>query len=485
LNKKEGGKVSLTRGFSIGVLSLLSAVNFAESAAPAQVPAAVAGRIDADVKTVLHRFAAPGAAVMVVQGGHVSFVRAYGLRDIAHGLPVRPDTVFEIGSITKQFTAASILQLQEAGRLQIDWPLSDYLPDAPHAKEVTLRQLLTLTAGLHDYFDGTPNEVERLAARPTPYPDPIARVASLPLDFSPGSKWSYSNTDYILLGRVIETVSGETYRSYLQHHIFDPLHMTDTHTMAEEDRLPNMAVGYRHLDGKFGLAPHVDPRWGGAAGFLVTTLRDLATWDAALRAGKVVSMADYRLMTTAFMTTKNGSANYGLGFFVDSVFGEPRIGHTGGSLAFTTADEYFPRQDVRIIAFTNLGDETPEAGETLTNVVFADLYPAIAAKTLTPAPGEITTVTRTVLDAFRELQTGKSYARFSPHLGGKLAGGVGAKFVAGLGPYGEPTGAIFKGIRREADVNWYDYVIEFGPGVFIPFAATIGRDGAVSAISIG
>jgi D-alanyl-D-alanine carboxypeptidase len=475
--------MSLDRGLLIGVLALLSAAGFSgENAAFAQVPASVAGKIDDDVKTVLHRFAAPGAAVMVVQNGHVSFVRAYGLRDIARGLPVRPDTFFEIGSITKQFTAASILQLQEAGKLQIDRPLSDYLPNAPHAKEVTLRQLLTLTAGLHDYFDGPPDEVERLAARPSPVPDPITRVASLPLDFEPGSKWSYSNTDYILLGRVIEAVSGETYRDYLQRHILNPLHMTDTHTMAEEDHLPNMAVGYRHLDGKFGLAPHVDPRWGGAAGFLVTTLNDLAKWDAALRGGKVVSMADYRLMTTSFMTTKNGSANYGFGFFVDSVFGEPRIGHTGGSLAFTTADEYFPRQDVRIVAFTNLGDETPEAGETLTNVVFADLYPAIAAKTLTSAPGENIKITQTVRDAFRELQTGKSYALFNAHLRGKLAG-VGAKFVDGLGPYGEPTGAIFKGVRP--DGNWYDYVIQFGPGVFIPFAATIGPDGTVSGFSIG
>src|SRR5262249_4294185 len=151
----------------------------------------------------------------------------------------------------------------------------------------------------------------------------------------------------------------------------------------------------------------------------------------------------YRQMTTPFRTTKNGSANYGFGLFVDSVYGQARIGHTGGSLGFTTPDEYFPHQDVEIVAFTNLGDETPEAGEAITNVIFADLYPAVAAEAQKPAPGENTKVTQSVRDAFRELQTGKAYMRFAPRLKGKLGGGVGARFVAALGPYGTPKSEIF------------------------------------------
>jgi D-alanyl-D-alanine carboxypeptidase len=479
--------VVLRRPSRLGLLSLLLAVGLASgaSAAPRQLSVAAAHRIEADVNAVLHRYGVPGAAVMVLQGGRVTFVEAFGTRDAARRLPVRTQTPFEIGSITKQFTAAGILQLQEAGKLQVDRPLSDYLPAAPHAQEVTLRQLLTHTSGLHDYLDLSPQDLYRLAARPIAYDDLIARVAPMPLDFAPGSRWSYSNTGYLLLGKVIETVSGETYRDYLQRHILTPLGMTETVTTAEEARLPGVALGYDHRDGKLERAPIIDPAWASAAGFLVAPMGDLAKWDAALRGGKVISPASYRQMTTSFVTTKDGSADYGFALFLNPVYGEPRIGHTGGSLGFTTADEYFPRQDVRIIAFTNLGDSTPEAGEALTTVIFGDLYPAIAGKALAPTLGEDATITASVREAFRELQTGTSYPRFATPLAGKLVAGAGAKFVANLGPYGAPTAAIFKGAREADGQRWYDYQMQFGPGVLMPFAARLDATGSVAGFSVG
>ena len=478
--------MSARRASLVGLVLLgLAGIVFATVAtAPHEPPVARDAKIVRDVEAALRRFDAPGAVVMVLRNGHVSFVRAFGWRDVARRLPARVDTLFEIGSITKQFTAASILQLQEAGKLNIDEPLATCLPDAPHAEEITLRQMLTMTSGLHDYLDGQPHEIEPLLSRPASYREVIARVAGLPLDFPPGSRWSYSNTNYFLLGRVIEIVSGESYRDYLWHHIIAPLRMTSTHTTAELDHLSGMAIGYRHAKGRREIAPRIDANWGWSAGFLVTSLADLAKWDAGLRGGKIVSPEDYRLMTTSFMTS-TGSTNYGLGLFVDSVYGEPRIGHTGGTQAFTAADEYFPRQDTRIIALTNLGDPTPEAGEAVTSVVFADLYPAIAAKARTPAPGENASVTQTVREAFRELQVGKDYARFSTRLRGKLAGGIGATFAAGFGPYGAPTQEIFKGMRRDVKDSWYDYVIQFGPGVSMPFSVKIGADKAVTSFSVG
>jgi D-alanyl-D-alanine carboxypeptidase len=466
-----------------GLFALLAA-SAAIQAVAQQSPMLASTKIDQDVNAALQRFAAPGAAIMVVSNGRVVRTGAFGLRDVQHNLPVRTDTPFEIGSITKQFTAASILQLQEAGKLQIDKLLSSYLPDAPHASEVTLRQLLTHTSGLHDYLDGPDEEVDRLASRPISYQDLISRVASLPLDFPPGSRWSYSNTGYLLLGKVIEAVSGEPYQAYLQHHILNPLHMKNTFTTAEESRLP-MAIGYRHVNGKLEIAPIIDASWGQAAGFLVSTLHDLALWDAALRGGKIVSAASYRQMTAPFMTSENGSADYGLGLFVDSAYGQPRVGHTGGTQGSTTADEYFPALGVRIIAFTNSGDRTPEAGEALTNIIFADLYPDIASNAQKPAPDENTSVTQTVHAAFRELQTGKVYTSFSVRLKDKLANGVGAKFIANLGPYGEATAEVFKGARQEGANRWYDYMVQFGPGVFLPFKVKIGQDGVVDGFSVG
>lgn len=460
-------------------------VSASASAAPDHLTKRIDHRIDGDVKTALKRFDVPGAAVMVIRNGRKILVRTFGWRDVERRLPVVPTTFFEIGSLTKQFTAASIMQLREAGKLQIDRPLSDYLPSAPYASEVTLRQLLTHTSGLHDYLDGPAAEVDKLASHPASHQDLIARVGSLPLDFPPGSRWSYSNTGYLLLGMVIEEVSGEPYPEYLKRHILDPLGMKMTYTTADEARLQNMAVGYRKVAGKLQRSPLIDPSWGGAAGFLIAPLGELTKWDAALREGKIVSPESYREMTTPFMTSKNGSADYGFGLFVDSVYGEPRIGHTGGTHGFTAADEYYPRENTRIIALTNLGDATPEPGETLTNIIFADLYPTIAARAQTPARGEDPAITRIAREAFRELQTGRAYVRFGSHLKEKLGADLGARLAAELGPYGKSTAVIFKGIRRDGAQVWYDYMMHFGKGVFLPFAVRIGDNRAVAAFSIG
>lgn len=451
--------------------------------AASQLPPTFTGKIDRDVAAVMHRFEVPGAAVMVLEHGQVTYEQAYGLRDKARALPVRTDTFFEIGSITKQFTAACILQLQDAGKLKLDDPVAKYLPDAPHAKEITIRELLSHTSGLHDYFD-TPG-ADRASSKPISYEALIARVAKLPLDFPPGSRWSYSNTGYRMLGRIIEKVSGTTYKNYLQHHILDTLHMTRTYTTTDESRLPNMAVGYRHVNGKLDVAPVIHADWGGAAGFLISTMSDLSKWDAGLRGGKVVPMADYKAMTTPFLTSANGSADYGLGLFVDSLYGQPRIGHTGGTNGQTTADEFFPQQDVRIIAFTNSGDGPPEAGETLTSVIFADLFPATAAKALQPAPGENLAITQIVRAAFEELQAGKGYAHFTAHLKEKLGEGSGAKFAANLGAFGAPSAEVFKGVRHDGKDVWYDYTMQFGPGVSLPFGVKLDDHKAVAGLSVG
>jgi D-alanyl-D-alanine carboxypeptidase len=440
--------------------------------------------IDHGVRVAMSRFHVPGAAVMVIADGRVLFTRAYGDRDLQRGLSVKTDTLFEIGSITKQFTAACILQLRDQGKLKLDDTLSVYLPNAPHAKEVTLRNLLTHTSGLHDYLDMPDADFDALAARPIAYQNLIARVASLPLDFAPGSQWSYSNTGYLLLGRVIEVVSGEGYKEYLQRHILKPLHMKHTFTTADESRLANMAVGYRYQRGKMEVAPFLDPSWGSSAGFLISNLDDLSRWDRALSDGTVLSEASYREMSTAFMTTKSGSADYGFGLFVDSMYGQPRIGHTGGAQGFTTADEYYPVQKMRIIAFTNSGDKSPEAGETIANILFADLNPMAAANAMKAAPGEDQVVTRTVQDAFHELQIGTNYSRFSSRLREKFAS-TGSKFTAELSPYGPATAAVYKKTRQVSGDSWYDYVMQFGPGVFIPFSVRIDKAGVVAGFSLG
>lgn len=456
----------------------------ASSRANAAMGATVIQGIDSGVGQVMRRFNVPGAAVMVLLDGHLVHARAYGQRDVARGLAVRTDTPFEIGSITKQFTAAAIVQLQEAGKLTLDDPLARHLPDAPHAHEVTLRQLLSHTSGLHDYFDGPEREVDELVTQPIAFDRLIARVRDRPLDFAPGSRWSYSNTGYILLGRVIEVVSGERYVDYVRRHLLEPLDMRHTFTLADTERLQGMAVGYRHEAGVLRRSPYFHPDWSGAAGFLVSTLDDLARWDRGLSGGKVVSPAGYREMITPVHTAEGGSADYGLGLFVNAVYGQTRIGHTGGSQGFTTADEYFPGLGLRIIAFTNLGDKTPEAGITLTNAVFSALHPAIVAAWSQPAPGEEAVVTARARATFEQLQAGHGYADFSANLRARLEAGLGAGLSKAIAPYGKPATLVFKGTQASEKGTLYRYVATFGPGVFMPYMIRPDDEGKVAGFAL-
>ncbi|HDS1578152.1 TPA: beta-lactamase family protein [Stenotrophomonas maltophilia] len=473
---------------TIGSSGFAIAAQGTQHPAPGKVPAAVdtatLRRIDDGVGQVMQRFNVPGAAVLVLKEGRPLHAKAYGLRDVEEGLAAGTGTPFEIGSITKQFTAAAVVRLQEAGKLKLDDPLARYLPDAPHAHQVTLRQLLGHTSGLHDYFDGPEQEVDALATQPIAFDQLIARIADRPLDFAPGSRWSYSNTGYILLGRVIEVVSGEPYADYVCRHLLQPLGMHHTFSLTDRERLDGMAVGYRHEGGVLRRPPYFHPDWSGAAGFLVSTLDDLARWDRGLAEGRVVSKAGLAEMTTPLRTTDGDSTDYGLGLFVNSVYGQRRIGHTGGSQGFTTADEYFPDLGLRIIAFTNLGDKAPEAGITLTNAVFSALHPDIVAAWSRPAAGEDATVTARARASFEQLQAGRGYADFSDSLRTKLDGGLGQGLSRAIGSYGTPASLIYKGTSSSEKGTMFNYVATFGPGVFMPYRVRIDEQGRVAGFAL-
>ena len=440
-----------------------------------------ANKIDADVATILQRTGAPAATVEVVQHGSVLYTHAYGFADREKRTPATVDTYYEIGSITKQFTAAAILQLQEAGKLHLDDKLSAYLPDAPHASEVTLRQLLGQVSGMPEYLYAL--DAAGALSKPASFDQLMSYIAGKPLDFTPGSRWAYCNTNYILAGRVIEVVSHESYQHYVQTHLLDPTGMKHTYTTADESRLPGMALGYASDQGKVGPGRVIDATVGWSAGFLVSTVADLEKWNEALRGGHIVTPADYALMSTSGKTTAGEDTGYGLGLFVDSIDDQPRVGHTGGSYGFTTANEYFPRQDVQIIAFTNLADD-PEAGERVANAVFEALYPAVAAAAAQPAAGEDPKVTEAAEAVFAVIQAG---AEGSPYLtasiNAKLKAGLAKHFADTFGPYGSPTKFIFKGTHTDGGATFDDYVIQFGPGSVLKFGVGLDAAGKVAHVA--
>jgi D-alanyl-D-alanine carboxypeptidase len=450
----------------------------AASASPAT------GQITDDITSVMRRYNIPGATIEITQDGNVVYTRAFGLRDIATGAAAQDDTYYEIGSITKQFTAVAILQLHEAGKIDLDAKVAVYVPAAPHANEITVRQLLTQTSGLADYLDVPGIDTTKSAT----FEQLMASIAGKPLQFSPGGGWRYSNTNYVILGRIIENVSGERYEAYVKRHILDPLGMAQTFTIGDESSIPGMAFGYELVDGHLSpVRGPISQSYGWSAGDLVSTVGDVAKWSDALQNGRVVSPQDYALMSTSQPTTQ-GDSGYGFGLFIDSIYDQPRIGHTGGDPGFTAANEYFPKQNVRIIALTNDGNDNghPEAGEILTTVAFGDLFPEIAAAALRPSPGENAAVTASVKKFFSQMQSGhEDYATLTPHLAGEFKTRYGALFASEFAPYGPPTAFVFREQRSEAGKQWYDYVVHFGPGVSLKMAVGFDGAGKISGLSFG
>lgn len=466
---------------SFSALSLLC-LSLNAVAASAPIDGQLAKRVDTNVQTVLQRTGTPGATILIAEHGHVVYRHAYGLRDREHHLPATVDSYYEIGSITKQFTAAAILQLQEAGKLRLDDKLSTYLPDAPHAGEVTLRQLLSHTSGMPEYLDAV--DAAKAIEKPASFDKLISYISGKPLDFPPGSHWSYSNTGYLLAGRVIEVVSHESYRHYVQTHLLDRAGMTHTFTVTEENKLPNMAIGYDREGGQIKSARTIAASVGWAAGFLVSTVGDLEKWNAALRSGTIVTPADYALMATSVKTAQ-GDAGYGLGLFVDSIDAQPRVGHTGGSLGFTTANEYFPRQGMQIIAFTNFVDN-PEPGETITTAIFEALNPVIAAAAMRPGAGEDPAVTAKVKAYFAQLQAGDEDSPYlAARLNKKMKAGLAKRLADEFKGYGQPTAYVFKGRHTAAGKAFNDYVIRFGPGSLLKFGVALDKTGRIASISFG
>jgi D-alanyl-D-alanine carboxypeptidase len=330
--------------------------------------AAVPGRsIDRAMNAAIASGREVGITLAVERGNTLIYERAYGMRDKARRLPATVDTRYEIGSVTKEMTAAAVMQLVEAGRVSLDAPLSRYVPDAPHAAEVTIRQLLSMTSGMPEYLNGANllNEVQH----PASPAQLLARVSAKELRFKPGSQWQHSNTNYLLLGELIERVSGEAYQRYIGDRVLSKAPGAAFVTLNNEIDLPEMATGY--FNG--AAAPHLDNSWVGPAGNLVGTVHDMIAWDRALSGGNVVSQASYSAMTST-QTPPGASARYGFAFFLSAYRNQPRIWQDGSTIGFNVCDQYYPKQDVRVVVFTNSNDMTGYA-DTLAEQVFDLLYP--------------------------------------------------------------------------------------------------------------
>jgi CubicO group peptidase (beta-lactamase class C family) len=323
----------------------------------------------------------PGVAVMIARADTVIYRNARGSADIELGVPLKPDQVFSIASVTKMFTAATILKLAEQGKLSLDDPLTRYLPGFP-SELVTLRQLLSHTAGISDKVppaDVQPGALRRDFDMATS----VALIAKRPRDFAAGSDQSYSNAGFILLGAVIEKVTGKRWYEAEQDLLFTPLGLRHTGYAIASNVIAGRVRGYTTdpLDHSVRNASYISMTVPASAGGLASTLDDLRVWMRALATRRVLNVDDYRQMTTPVVPPgKTPSHPYGFGMYVWSVRGETMIGHVGQINGFASILAYLPARDITIVALGN--DDNFDAqnfGRRLAAIAIGKPYPAVVS----------------------------------------------------------------------------------------------------------
>jgi len=296
-----------------------------------------------------------GVSVVVTRGWRVLHARGYGYADVENRIPATPETVFRIGSITKQFTAAAVMQQVEEGNVDLDEPaaryLEGYFPDNPDFSAFTVRQLLMHTAGVRDYtiLEGA-WEVVGLEMTPRQV---VAYFQDEPLDFEPGVRFSYSNSGYVLLGTLLENVTGRPYGGLINAEMFVPQQLEATAYCDDRRLIPNRASGYEVVEGEFQHARFASMSQIYAAGAICSSASDLARWSRALSRGDIVSRDGYEAMITPGTLNDGSTIEYGFGLAVSYLDGHHRVGHVGGFLGFMSQMAHYEEEDVTIVVLTN------------------------------------------------------------------------------------------------------------------------------------
>jgi CubicO group peptidase (beta-lactamase class C family) len=294
-----------------------------------------------------------GIAVLVARDGEILYKKGFGFADIKNKIPATPDTKFRIGSVTKQFTAAAILKLQESNLISVNDKLSKFIPDFPRGDEVTIHQLLTHISGIHSYTNK--HDFTETVINPITPDSLVNLIKKDPYDFNPGEQFSYNNSGYFLLGYIISKVSGQTYDEYLKTTFFDPLGMNNTGIHYAGIKLSNEAKGYNNNGSKYIETMNWNMSWAGAAGAIYSTVDDLLKWNQALYGGKVLNEKSMKAaLTTVTLTTGNPlPMQYAYGLVHSYYRGQPIISHGGGLHGFITQLAYFPKEKLSVVMFSN------------------------------------------------------------------------------------------------------------------------------------
>lgn len=324
-------------------------------------PARIRAAVDSIVGAALTGGRAAGMSVGVVRGRDTLVLKAYGFADLEFDVPTPERAIYEIGSVTKQFTSASILLLVEQGKLSLDDPLTKHLPDYPtQGNTVTIRRLLDHSSGIRGYTEMPAFGV--LVPQRLPRDTLVKLFSREPFKFKPGDALTYNNSAYFLLGLVIEKVSGKTYGDFVKENLFNKAGMVDSRYCSERDIIKRRAHGYEFNQNRLVLKSHLDHTWPYAAGSLCSTAWDLMAWSQALHGGKILTPESYRLMTTPTKLNDGTPVRYAMGLVNDSLGGRHAIMHGGGINGFLTEMVYFPDDQLTIAVLVNTaGPVSPAA----------------------------------------------------------------------------------------------------------------------------
>ena len=301
---------------------------------------------------------APGCVLLIAKKGQVIYERGFGSANVELNVPMQAEMVFRIGSITKQFTAVAVLQLVEKGRISLNDSIQQYLGNFHFkGKTITIRHLLTHTSGIKGYEEidaRLPNAIRVDFAAATV----IDSLDKLPLDFAPGSRYHYSNSNYFLLGCIIEKLSGKTYQQYLKENIFDPIGLSSTFYESPSAIIPNRVSGYAWHDEKYWNADYISMSLVYSAGALLSNATNLYKWHSSLFEGKLISPESLVAATTPQPLANGQTSEYGYGWFIRNNNGVKSIGHGGAIDGFRAMENYFPEQDLYITLLCNSDRET-------------------------------------------------------------------------------------------------------------------------------
>ena len=295
---------------------------------------------------------APGGAVLVAQGGKVLYERALGLADVSTMTALTTAHQFRIGSVTKQFAAVAIMQLAEAGKLKLEDEIQEHVDFPRKEQPITIEHLLTHTSGIPNFTDG-PHYTSEAYAKDIELKDVISLFADLPLEFAPGTQWSYSNSGYLLLTAIIEKASGQSWTDYANEHLFKPAGMTQSSAAITGGALPKEPIGYAEGEAGWEPAKPISMTWPRAAGCIRSTVGDLHKWNSSVFAGKLIPKT-WLDKAHKGVALADGSTNpYGYGWGFMNVQGSPTIEHSGGIDGFVSNSLYLPKEDIYVAVLVN------------------------------------------------------------------------------------------------------------------------------------